>query len=390
MKKVFCMLMATILLISSMSVSAFALTSAESNNQLNEAFNAMFDSVAGDVNKDGKFDALDARSALLASVGVDEDINDDIADMDGDGVITSLDVRALLRISAKLDSYDVFYTTEEKFNLFNAFANNIKATNLKFQYTGMDKNVDISHNNPELVKEFNDEMNGIPGMKEEDKIDLNAELTKDKGKTTYKCSTRAYSATDLNFPVKEKDFVSKLTINDISSITYKPDQSYTFAPKRTSGNRVQELTENNISMTGLDVITVKFAKESMTKLPDDLTTLRHGRIFNELPTNADLVKNYEDMNKEFAGLADTIGTMNASLKNINYHDSSVSIYFNRATGKICVIEYDLYYDFTINLAMDLNVTLLVPPVFIDIEGNVDFTDKENSKYVYCFPDNCTA
>ena len=88
MKKVFCMLMATILLISSMSVSAFALTSAESNNQLNEAFNAMFDSVAGDVNKDGKFDALDARSALIASVGVDEDINDDIADMDGDGVIT--------------------------------------------------------------------------------------------------------------------------------------------------------------------------------------------------------------------------------------------------------------------------------------------------------------
>ena len=155
MKKVFCMLMATILLISSMSVSAFALTSAESNNQLNEAFNAMFGTVAGDVNKDGNFDALDARSALIASVGVDEDINDAVADMDGDGVITSLDVRALLRISAKLDSYDVFYTTEEKFNLFNAFANNIKATNLKFQYTGMDKNVDISHNNKALVDEFN-------------------------------------------------------------------------------------------------------------------------------------------------------------------------------------------------------------------------------------------
>ena len=386
MKKVFCMLMATILLISSMSVSAFALTSAESNNQLNEAFNAMFGTVAGDVNKDGKFNALDARSALIASVGVDEDINDDIADMDGDGVITSLDVRALLRISAKLDSHDAFYTAEEKFNLFNAFANNIKATNLKFQYTGMDRNVDIAHNNKALVDEFNKEMNGIPGMAEEDKIDLNAELTKDKGKTTYKCSTRAYSATDLNFPVKEKDFVSKLTISDISSITYKSDQSYTFAPKRTSGNRVQEMTDYNISMTGLDVLTVKLARESMSKIPDDLTTLRHGRIFNELPNNADLVKGYEDMNKEFASLADTIGTMNASFKNINYHDSSVSIYFNRATGKICVIEYDLYYDFTVNLAMDLSVPLF----FINIEGNMDITDKENSKYVYCFTDNCTA
>ena len=78
--------------------------------------------------------------------------------------------------------------------------------------------------------------------------------------------------------------------------------------------------------------------------------------------------------------------MNASFKNLNYHDSSVSIYFNRATGKICVIEYDLYYDFTVNLAMDLSVPLF----FINIEGNMDITDKENSKYVYCFPDNCTA
>ena len=385
MKKVFCMLMATILLISSMSVSAFALTSAESNNQLNEAFNAMFGTVAGDVNKDGNFDALDARSALIASVGVDEDINDAVADMDGDGVITSLDVRALLRISAKLDSYDVFYTTEEKFNLFNAFANNIKATNLKFQYTGMDKNVDISHNNKALVDEFNKEMNGIPGMKEEDKIDLNAELTKDKGKTIHMCSTLSHASRSDNFPVKGKDFVSALTIADISSITYKTDQSYTYAPKRTVSNRLQEMTAYNISMTGLDVLTVKLVGESMSKVPDNPTTLRHGRIFNELPDSETLIQGYEDMNKEFADLADTIGTMNASFKNLNYHDSSVSIYFNRATGKICFIEYNLYYDFTVTLTMDLNV-----PLLFDIKGTMDITDKENSKYVYCFPDNCTA
>ncbi len=383
MKKIFCMLMAAILLVSSMSVSAFALTASESNAELNDAYNAMFASVAGDVNNDGKFDALDARAALLASVGNAEEISESAADMDGDGVITTIDVRALLRISAKIDSHDLLYSAADKFNLFNAFANNLKATNQRFQYTSMLKNIDMSNNNPSLVDKFNRQMNRVPGMEEE--IDLGKELEKEKGKATYKCSTRAYAATDLNFPVKGKDFVSMLSLNDITSITYAPNQSYTFAPKRSSGDRVTELTENNLSMTDLDVITVTFASESMKTIPDDTTTLRHGKIF-DVPQKESLTSGYEEINSMFEGLEDVFGKMSAAFRNLNFHDSSVSIYFDRETKKVCVVEYNLYYDFTVNLAMDLSFPLM----FIDIEGNMDITDKEYSQYVYCFPENYTA
>lgn len=383
MKKIFCMLMATILLVSSMSVSAFALSANESNAQLNDAYNALFASVAGDVNQDGKFDALDARAALLASVGVEEDIRESAADMDGDGEITTLDVRALLRISAKLDSHDLLYSAADKFNLFNAFANNLKATNQRFQYTSVLKNIDMSNNNPSLVEKFNRQMNRIPGMDEE--IDLGKELEKEEGKTTYKCSTRSYAATDLNFPVKGEDFVSMLSLSDITSITYAPNQSYKYAPKRSSGDRVTELTENNISMTGLDVLTVTFASESMQTIPDDTTTLRHGKIF-EVPQKDTLTSGYEEINSMFDGLEDVIGKMSASFRKLNFHDSSVSIYFDRDTKKVCIVEYNLYYDFTVNLAMDLSFPLM----FIDISGNMDITDKEYSQFVYCFPDNYAA
>ncbi len=382
MKKIFCMLMATILLVSSMSVSAFALTAAESNAELNDAYNAMFASVAGDVNNDGKFDALDARAALIASVDDSAEINSNAADMDGDGIITTIDVRALLRISAKIDSHDLLYSAADKFNLFNAFANNIKATNQRYQYASMLKNIDMSNDNPNLVAKFNKQMNGIPGIDE--KIDLGAELAKDKGKSTFKCSTRSYAATDLNFPVKEEAFVSSLTLGDISSITYAPNKSIAFTPKRTSGDRVQDYPENNLTMTGLDVLTVTLASESMKTIPADTTTLKHGKIF-DVPQRDTLTSGYEEINSMFTGLEDIIGTMNASFKNLTFHDSSVSIYFNRTTKKVCAVEYNLYYDFTVNLAMKLE---FFP--FINIDDNMNIIDKEYSQFIYCFPENYTA
>lgn len=389
MKKIFCVLMATIILVSSISVSAFALSVNESNAQLNDAYNAMFETVAGDVNKDGKFDALDAREALLASVGKAGDINTSAADMDGDGVVTSVDARTLLRFSAKLDPLDLLYSAADKFNLFNAFANHIKATNQRFQYTSMLQNIDISNNNPNLIAKFNKQMNSIPGMKDEDKIDLGAELTKEKGKITYKCSTRSYAATDLNFPVKNKDFVSKLSLNDVTSITYGTNKTYNYAPKRTADGRVQEQPDYNLTMTGLDVLTVTFAPEVLKTIPSDTTTLRHGKIF-DVPQKDTLTSGYDEINKMFTGdLEELIGTMKASFKNLNFHDSSVSIYFNRATKKVCAVEYNLYYDFTVNLAMDLNFKLGLISI-INIKDNMDIVDKELSRFAYVFPENYKA
>ncbi|MGI6773677.1 MAG: hypothetical protein GX264_05510 [Clostridiales bacterium] len=61
--------------------------------------------LAGDINKDGKVQAGDARLALRHVAKLDtlkgEQFN--IADMDGDGKVNASDARMILRIAAKLD-----------------------------------------------------------------------------------------------------------------------------------------------------------------------------------------------------------------------------------------------------------------------------------------------
>lgn len=377
MKKFISVLCATVILISCFCVPSFALTATEGQAALDEAYNAMFATVAGDVNKDGVFSALDARETLLASAGLESDIDKDAADMDGDGIITAIDARALLRISAQIDSQSLLYSATDKLNLFNALANNVKASGQKFKYSSMLKNVDMTYDNQSLINKFNNQMNSIPGV--EEKIDLGAELVKEKGNVSYKCNTGLRAATNLNYPVDEKDFVSMLTLNDIASVEYKTNQSYTYAPKRSYGDRVEEY--DKVEMTGLDSITVYFSSESIKVLPDDTTTLRHGKAF-DVPQKETLTSGYDQINNMFTGLEDLIGTMSASFTQLKYHDSYITLYFDHDTKKICVAEYNLYYDFTVKLDMDL---YFFP--FINIDDALNITDKEYSQFVYCFQEN---
>ena len=377
MKKFISVLCATVILISCFCVPSLALTASEGQAALDEAYNAMFATVAGDVNKDGTFSALDARATLLASAGLEDDINSDAADLDGDGMITAIDARALLRISAQIDSQNLLYSAANKLNLFNALANNVKASGEKFKYSSIIKNVDMAYDNQSLIDKFNKQMNNIPGVDEE--IDLGAELVKEKGNISYKCNTGLRAATNLNYPVDEKDFVSILTLSDISSVEYKTNQSYTYAPKRSYGDRVEEY--DKVEMTGLDSITVYLGTETVKVLPDDTTTLIHGKAF-DIPQKDTLTSGYDQINNMFSGLEDIIGTMSASFKQINYHDSYITLYFDHDTKKICVAEYNLYYDFTVTLDMDL---YFFP--FINIDDSLNITDKEYTQFVYCFQEN---
>ena len=377
MKKFISVLLVTVLMLSCYCMPSYALTSTEGQAALDAAYDAMFATVAGDVNNDGTFTALDARSALLASAGLTDDIDADAGDIDGDGVITAIDARTLLRISAQLDSHSLLYSAKDKLDLFNAFANNIKASGEKFKYTSTMRNVDMAYDNQKLIDKFNSQMNSIPGV--EDEIDLGAELVKEKGNVTYKRNTGLRTATNLNYPVTEKDFVSILTLNDITGVEYKADQTYTYAPKRSIGDRVEEDTV--IEMTGLDSITVYFAEETVRTIPDDTTTLRHGKAF-DVPQKSTLTSGYDQINNMFTGLEDLIGTMSASFVNLKYHDSSITIYFDNASKKICAMEYNLYYDFTVKLAMDL---YFFP--FINIDDSLNITDKEFSQFSYCFQEN---
>lgn len=377
MKKIISVFCAAVIMLSCFCMPAYALTENEGQAALDSAFNAMFATVAGDVNKDGSFNAADARTALLASAGLVDDVDMDAGDIDGDTVVTAIDARMLLRISAQLESQDLLYSAKDKLDLFNAFANNIKASGQKFKYTSTLKNIDMTYDNQKVIDKFNKQMNSIPGI--EEKIDLGAELVKEKGNVRYNRNTGLRVATNLNYPVSEKDFVSMLTLNDISAVDYKTNQSYTYAPKRTIGDTVQE--DAKYEMTGLDALTVYFASEAVTNVPADTTVLRHGKAF-DVPQKSTLTSGYDQINNMFAGLEDIIGTMSASFVNLRYHDSSITIYFDKATKKICAMEYNLYYDFTVKLDMDL---YFFP--FINIDDALNITDKEFSQFAYCFQEN---
>ncbi len=377
MKKIISGLCAAVIMISCFCIPSYALTLDEGQAALDEAYNAMFATVAGDLNKDGAFNAADARTALLASAGLTDDVDTEAGDIDGDGVVTAIDARTLLRISAQLDSHSLLYSAKDKLDLFNAFANNIKASGQKFKYTSTMRNVDMAYDNQKLIDKFNKQMNSIPGV--EEKIDLGAELVKEKGNVTYKRNTGLRVATNLNYPVTEKDFVSMLTLNDISAVEYKTNQNYTYAPKRSIGDRVEE--DAKFEMTGLDAITVYFAAETVKNIPNDTTTLRHGKAF-DVPQKSTLTSGYDQINNMFTGLEDIIGTMSASFVNLKYHDSYITIYFDNASKKICAMEYNLYYDFTVKLDMDL---YFFP--FINIDDALNITDKEFSQFSYCFQEN---
>lgn len=374
MKKFISAFCAAVMLVSCFCMPASALTADEGQAALDTAFDAMFASVAGDVNGDGTFSALDAREALLASAGLGNAINEGVADIDGDGAVTAIDARMLLRISAQLDSESLLYSATTKLNLFNAFANNIKASGERFKFASTITNVDMSYDNQGLVDKFNKQMNSVPGV--EEKIDLGEELLKEKGAVRYSSNTGLRQATNANYPVDEKDFVSMLSLSDISSIEYRTNQTYTYVAMRSTG---QERERHEL--TGLDSLTVYLNKEDVSVLPDDTTTLRHGRIF-DIPQKNTLVSGYDQINNMFTGLEDLIGTMSASFVKIGYHDSSVTIYFDRETKKVCATEYNLYYDFTVKLAMDLYFFPL-----INIDDSMNITDKEYTKCAYFFQEN---
>ena len=70
----------------------------------------------GDVNRDGKVNASDARKVLRFSAKLDDFSEEDIlyADVNSDNKITAKDARLVLRAAAKLESLPEFSTNETK------------------------------------------------------------------------------------------------------------------------------------------------------------------------------------------------------------------------------------------------------------------------------------
>ncbi len=95
----------------------------------------------GDLNKDGKITAADARIALRLSVNLEEgnEFINYAADIDGDNVVTSADARILLRIAVGLENYsidDLMNIPTSKIEILGTYQKALKeAAKAKLGYT---------------------------------------------------------------------------------------------------------------------------------------------------------------------------------------------------------------------------------------------------------------
>lgn len=382
MKKFLSMLMAAVMLVTSFAFSASAVTKTEAEEAVNAAFDNMFNGVAGDVNGDNQLTAKDARDALVYSAGLDDSgIDASKADIDGDGVVTAIDARTILRVSAQLEEKDVLYSGADKFELFNALINSIKPLKQEFQKTTVNTVVNITYDNHEGIKKFNNQMNRLAGSSGE-KMDFGAALTEDIGKKSYSSITNIKPASSTNFPISgEADISSLLTMNDISGIEYKTDQTYTFNVYNYNDTLNTDLS---VTMNNLDSVTAYIKQETVSDIPENIQTLSHGKCF-DIPDKDTFMAGYKEINNMFTGdIADLVGTIKADFNQLKYYDSYVTIYFDHDTKKICAVEYNLQYDFTVGIRMDLESPL---ELILNIHETINVTDTENTKYCYFFKNN---
>lgn len=388
MKKFVSVILAVLFVSSSFAFSASALTPDESKKQLDAAYNQMFDGVAGDVNKDNSFNAADARSALLYSAGLSEGAFDTAkADLDGDGRVTAIDARLLLRVSARLESESVLYSASTKLNLFNAILNDVKASDHSFRKNGISKNLDVTYDNKSAVNDFSKQINSIPGVSDDDKLDFGAELTANKGDITYVNSPYKRTATENNFSVVGQDFASKLTVNDISSIVYNSNVDFEYQQQAYSSDR-PFTSLNLIKRSGIDSLTVYLAPERISKIPNDTTTLRHGKCFDVM-TEKEIMDGFGAINsimdKDMQAMVEELGgdfTVRADFNYVNYRDSYITVYFDSDTHELISVKSSLTYDCSNALYMDIYMPLMLN--FRNKTINIVNTDLVET--VYCFID----
>ena len=180
--------------------------------------------------------AADARATLLASAGLSENgVDTSKMDADGDGMVTAIDARIILRISAQLDSvYN--YMQAEKLDYFNAILNTAKPNRFSMYYNGSDYTKNVSYTDPKgVIKALDDGFKSVDSS-----INFAAELTSGAGEEIYDnkntvVGSKSY-ANNRMMTIGSDNQSSYLTLSDIDNITYAINQSYTFTRYGTKKN----------------------------------------------------------------------------------------------------------------------------------------------------------
>ncbi len=402
MKKVLSLLLAGILVFSC-TVTAFAKTvsATEANEALSQAHTEFNEIITNrlDVDNDGNIVAGDARSVLLYSAGLEEEYAEAASfDVDGDGAVTAIDARCILRVAAMLDSVDLYYTTQEKLDYFNAILNAAKPNNYTLYKNGINYVSNVTVDDPNnVIGSLSDALKKVDSSS-----DFSSELVNSKGEKTYSGNTyiaqtsRAKNKMMLiNNPDtgENEDQSSYLTLSDVSKAEYKTNQTYTFyryGTKKNSNNTTVLDTSNLVyseTVTGLDSLTVYLVKDNTV---DGIHTSKAFTVYEKETLEAEVnevAESFNSMSMDLSLLGDMQFNVTPSLGSVKYYNAQITVYYYPENGKIVAAYYSNYTDYTMGLYMDIDISIPLYILYLDKAGQVNITNSNQSIYEYYFIGN---
>lgn len=368
MKKLISVFCAVVILLSCVSVSAFAITKDEANSTLaaqNEAFNNIVKNRL-DVDGSGAITAADARLALLISAGlVEEGANAANADIDGDGKVTSIDARTYLRIAAGLENVIDYYTDEEMYNYFLAIVNSVKPNSHRYFKSTVEITDKVDYSDPKgIVASLNRQFGYYSAIEPEMKgFDFAQEIKAVEGDKYYADGSTylsSISATARTYPVEDNEFACIAQLSDIKDIVYKKNQSFTYNKYSAKNQKTAKVIATQ-TVTGLDSLTIYLKDDAAVSITGDLAgkfdNTYASKALNILDEDAinDVVGSYS-LDDSFNGL-DDFGTCDITItpKTLQYKDCYVTVYFDPATGTPVGTVNNLHYAIDMNMDMFIDM-----------------------------------
>lgn len=408
MKKIIAAICAVVLLVTSVSVLAFALTKEDADSAVIAQKNLLDEAFGQNIT------AADARNVLLTSAGLKtEDVDTKLFDIDGDGKITAIDARTFLRIAAKLENINDHYTSI-KYDYFLAIINSVKPSGSKFYESAIEEIEKVSYvDYNDVVGQMNKQLDMYSSYDESMKgYDFAKELKASEGdKTLSYRMANTQVITNNNYPVKENELSCFASLDDIEKVEYKTNQSFTFTRVRKQVGSDEYKTVYEETVTGLDSITVYIKPEtvSLTGNTDGIfDNLKTGKAFDIL-SEEDLEELIETNSSIGAieGMED-LGKCDISItpKGLNYKGCYITVYFDPETGVPMGSVHNLHYVMSMTMKMDIDIsakslagdsvalqalitllTLQNGGKLLKVNGSMDISNEMNTRTVTYFTSN---
>ncbi len=277
MKKVISIILAVVLAVSMLGVTAFA------------------DGLRGDVDGNGSITAVDARLILQAVVGLNVVEDKTSYDIDGNGSITAVDARIVLQIVAGLieqpdmgqpDTEDKpLDTKQEQLDYFVKSFNSVKANaaTATHKYNKVYNYNNYVYIHPVLEGMYNMTLEpGAPSMKEE----LTAEFSDD-----LIVVNKTYTGEEIATAFPPITNACNLTMNDISNISFQESSEYYLVEVTVKGKRNPKRNE---SVGNVATIVIKEDFEAEMS-PEDLEKMSTDCDYKDAVAKAKIEKSTGNM-----------------------------------------------------------------------------------------------